>query len=147
MTLTASVLAAVFLLWSCGGSRSLVDVSPSSSIDVTVVFTPVGDGSTFSAQIDGKTYTHPGQSLVSLPPGTYEIVGAFSGSGLQVGFQTLGGGGGVQSGSPRSVAGPAPQVTSCQITYTSPDKTVSQAFQLQFQIAANAKSACAGGPP
>jgi hypothetical protein len=147
MALTTSMLAAIFLLWGCGDSRVPADVGPSSPVNVTVVFTPVGDGSTFSAQLNGQSFSLPGQSIVSLPPGTYQISGSFLGSGLGVGFQTLGSGGGVQSGSARSLAGPAPQVAPCGITYASPDKAASQSFQLQFQITADAKAACAGSPP
>lgn len=121
--------------------------APSSPIAVVVTFVLVGDGSSFTARLNGQDFTRPGASTISLTPGTYQISGTFSG-GLTVGFQTLGQGGGVVAGSPRSITGPTSQVASCAITYAgSGGSADAHAFQLEFQVAANAATACAAGAP
>ncbi|MBI3491558.1 MAG: hypothetical protein HY047_07250 [Acidobacteria bacterium] len=107
-----------------------------------VAFTSVGG--TYTASLNGQTYTASGGFTVNLPIGTQQISGSFTGTGFGVGFTTIGGGG-VQSGSLRSISGPSPQVSSCQILYFNLDTpNVQRTFQLQFQVTSNVGSACQG---
>jgi hypothetical protein len=144
----ARALSVALLFFSgCGNTVLPAAIGP-SSIEVAVVFTPVGDGTTYTAQLNGQTYTRAGLSIVNLVPGTYQMTGSFLGSGFTTGFQTTGNRGGVQSGSPRSLVGPSSLVASCGITYANSDaRTVPQNFQLEFQVTADAGSACPGAPP
>ena len=143
-----ALAVALFLVAGCGSAQvpSAPLVSP---IDIAIVFTPVGDGSSFSAQLNDQTYTKGGKSIATLTPGTHQITGSFHGSGFGVGFETLGAaGGGIRSGSPRSLAGPSLRTTVCAITYTNSDTPdVERNFQLLFEVTVDVGSACAGSPP
>jgi hypothetical protein len=145
-TAVRTLAFSLVLLWGCGAANVPTAISP-STIEFIVVFTPVGDGATMTAQLGGQTYTVPGASNASLAPGTYQLSGSFRGDGLMVGFQSIGAVGGVQSGSPQNVSGPSPTVTPCGIRYASANASSSASFQLQLQVTSDAKSACSAGAP
>lgn len=125
-------------LCGCGGSSP---TSPASSaVPIVVYLVPVGGS--YSATLQGQTYTASGGFSVSLAPGIYTITGTIQAQGLAVGFGTLGGNaGGVQSGSPRSVSGPSPLVESCKVSYF-PSTVGASSFSVQFTLTSSANSAC-----
>lgn len=131
----------------CAACASAPTATSASSSPVTfiVVFTPVGDGSSFTARLNDQNFTRAGASTASLSPGTYQIAGSFTGGGLTVAFQTLGRNGGVVAGSVRSDAGPTTQVGTCAITYGA--SADARPFQLEFQVTADAAAACGGPAP
>ncbi len=133
---------AVLMLAACGGSGSTTPTTSSSTPSFVVVFTAAGG--TYTATLNNQTYTANGGFTVSLPAGTYQITGSFRGSVFGVGFGTIAGGG-VLSGSVRSVSGPAPTSTACGLIYDNFDTpTVQRSFQVQFQVTTSANSACQG---
>jgi hypothetical protein len=133
---------------ACASAPTTTSVTSASPIDIVVVFTPSGDGASFSARLNGQDFTHGGASTTSLPPGTYQMSGTFTGAGLTLAFQTLGKNGGVAAGSMRSDAGPATQVAACAIAYAGPvASTDARSFQLEFQVTANPAGACPGSAP
>jgi hypothetical protein len=136
------LLVAVLIDAACATTPAPTPSAPSSPIAIIVTFVPIGDGTSFSARLNGQDFTHGGASTIDLTSGTYQIAGSFVGAGLTVSFQTLGQSGGVVAGSTRSLAGPVSQVASCAITYAG-----SAAFQVEFQVAADAARACAGAAP
>ena len=142
------LLAAALLCTDCTSAPPGAPI-PTTAIDIVVVFTPTGDGSTFNATINGQGFARGGTSTISLSPGLYQISGTFTGAALTVGFQSLGAsGGGVLAGSPQNLSGPASQTTPCGIKYISPGASVPMAaFQLQFQVSANASGLCPGAAP
>jgi hypothetical protein len=138
---------ALLFVVGCSNAGPSAAISP-SPVDAVIVFTPVGDGSAFTAQLNNKTYTLAGAVAVTLDPATYQITGSFHGAGFGVGFQTIGSTGGAQSGSPRSLTGPSPVVAPCGVTYSNSDTpSVDRAFQLQFQVTNDTRAACSGAPP
>lgn len=146
-TAVRTLLAASLWSAACASASTSTPIA-ASPIEIIVVFTPIGDGSSFTARLNGQDFTHPGRSTATLPPGTYQIVGSFTGAGLTVAFQTLGGNGGVAAGSMRSDAGPATQVAACAITYGASGASAGAlAFQLEFQVTSNAAAACGGAAP
>ena len=127
------------LISGCGGGSS--PTSPSSSAVPIVVYL-VPAGGSYSATLQGQTYTASGAFNVSLAPGTYTITGTIQAQGLAVGFGILGlSGGGVQSGSARSLSGPAPLVESCKVSYF-PATAGATAFSVQFTVTSSANAAC-----
>lgn len=104
------------------------------------MFTSVGGS--YTAQLNGQTYTASGGFTVNLPVGTQEITGSFVGQGFGIGFSRIGGTG-AESGSLRSLAGPAPDVSACQILYLNFDTpNTRRSFRMQFRVTSNANSAC-----
>jgi hypothetical protein len=106
--------------------------------------------STFSATFNGETYTAAGAFPIRVGPGTYQISGSFRGVGMGVAFANtaLGSGGGVQSGSVRSLAGPDAMVEACRVIYV-PGAPASAAsteytFRVQFTMTTNVGSTCQG---
>lgn len=131
----AAVVAAV-LVQGCSG----LPTSP-SKVDVIVAFT--SSGGTYSATLNGQTYSAEGGFPVSLSPGTHTISGSFRASIFGIGFGSAVGGGGVLSGSPRSVTGSGAEVGSCQVSYSNfstPGTT--RTFSVTFQTTSSAGSAC-----
>lgn len=104
------------------------------------MFTPVTG--TYSAQFQGQTYTAAGSFEFKLAPGTYTVTGSFTGTALGIGFVALDGG--VQSGSLKSLSGPAPDVESCSVIYFATGLQA-RTFQLQFMVTKNTGSVCQGG--
>jgi hypothetical protein len=108
-----------------------------------VVFVPLGG--TYTAQLNNQTYTASGGFLVNLSPGTtYQVTGSFIGQGFSVAFTSVTlGGGGVQSGSVRSVSGPSGSVSSCQVDYFNINTPNTQrSFQVSFTVTSTVGSAC-----
>lgn len=137
-------LALCAALVSCGGdgaNGSPTGPPGSGAVTVLVVFTPVGG--TYSATINNQTFTAAGGFSSALQPGTHEINGSFRAGGFGVGFGSIGGGG-AESGSLRSLAGPSPQANACNVLYGGTGST-QQNFRVQFRVTANAGSACQGG--
>jgi hypothetical protein len=138
-------LMLIFLV-GCGSGSALVTEANSASYNVYLVFTPVAPGPTgFTAELDGKTYDSPGASTASLSTGTHKMTGSFRGSGFVVSFATIDTGGGVKSGSARSVSGPAPKVNACGIAYSTDNPTAQHDFQLEFTVDATGSGALCGG--
>lgn len=134
---------------ACGGSSSspTAPTSPSNAITVYVYFQRIysDPGESFTATLNGQTFTAYSVFTVQLPPGTHQISGSFVGGGLGVG---LGGGvltpaGGVLSGSVRSLSGPGVSTQPCSILYF-PDNisTARRTFQVQFEVTRSVGSAC-----
>ena len=130
------------VIFACGGDGS--PTSPGgSSIPFFVVFTPLS-GTTFSATLNGQTYSASGLFTVSLPPGAHEISGSFSASQFGI---TLGStspqlaGGGVQSGSLQSLAGSVFVANPCRIIYNSESNNQGN-FRVRFAVVANPNAAC-----
>jgi hypothetical protein len=99
---------------------------------------------TFSATLAGQTYTADGSFRVFLDPGTYEISGSFSADNFViVFFSVIASGGGVQSGSVRSLLGPNLLTTPCGLLYQG-SRTVSQPYRFRFTVTANPNSTCQG---
>ena len=139
--LIEAVLLAALGAAGCRSARS--PAAPGAAFDVLIVFTPVRG--TFAARLNRQDYATPGAVTANLAPGTYDIDGTFLGSGLVVGFATIEAGG-VRSGSLRSLAGPAPQVGPCSVTYSRADTGGDPLrFRLEFDVVPGAARAC--GPP
>lgn len=139
------VLTATILSLSCGGEKT--PIAPSqpggSGISTSVVFDNPAGG-TYTAQLNGQTYTARGSFTVSLPQGTAIIDGTFNGPAFAVAFLRLQPtGGGVLSGSVQSLAGPRPSVGQCRVIYDNFDTpNTSRNFRVQFTVTANVASAC-----
>jgi hypothetical protein len=143
----SSVLALVscVLVAACGGGDTGGSSNPTSpsnsgsgSVSFFVSFVAPPDGS-YTAQLNGQTYSSSGAFTVNLSPGTYTIEGSHRGTAFAVGFRSLVQGG-VQSGSVRSLAGTAPQTTACGVTYGTAN--VSTAFRVQFTVTSSTTNAC-----
>jgi hypothetical protein len=132
------------------GSKSPTSPSGAGTISVAIGFQPATQGDTYTASLNGQTFSAYSAFLVQLSPGTYKLTGSFVGSGIAIGF---GGGvttgkGGVRSGSVRSLSGSEPETDQCAAYYfyspallgTGPK--VKQDFQLQFDVTSDAGSAC-----
>jgi hypothetical protein len=137
----AFLLAAVGSLTACGGGGgSPVSPSPTTTVSFLEAFAVTGLG-TYSATLNGQTYTAQGGFSIGLPPGTYELSGSYTGGTMIVGFASAPlSQGGVQSGSVQSLAGSILAVTSCGATYS--EGTGTQAFRLRFTVGTNPNSAC-----
>lgn len=91
-----------------------------------------GSPGTLSAVLDGKTYSSsPG--FVTVPSGTLEISGTFTGSFVQVSFGGFVEGGGVELNSVSTLAGPSPAVSRCSVSYTRSGAGPST-FRLKFKV-------------
>jgi hypothetical protein len=74
---------------------------------------------------------------LTLPVGTNEIVGTFTGTQLRISFGGAGlGSGGVKLNSPISVSGPVATTDKCGVTYTRNDYGTSD-FRMQFIVDPN----------
>lgn len=108
-----------------------------------VVFTPVSG--TYTAQVGGQTFTAAGGFTLRLSTGMHEISGSFRGQGFGIGFGSVGGGG-AESGSVRSLAGPSPQVQACNVLYFNLETpNVQRDFRMQFRVTSNVGSTCQAG--
>src|SRR5262245_14237016 len=108
---------------------------------IIVGFTPA-EGGSFTARINGQTFSSPGGWAVTLSSlgSTYEISGSFTGGSLGVTFAASTSTG-VQTGSVVSVQGPSPNITGCGVIYVAPS-TASQQFRIQFKSTAAASLVC-----
>jgi hypothetical protein len=127
----------------CCTSPVSTESTAAADISFVIVFTPEGDGSSFSATIEGQTYTAPGAVSVSLAPGPHALTGTFDGSGFSVGFQTIGQGG-VVSGSVRTTSGPSAKTSACSVTYSNDTPSVRRDFEVSFELDAEPARACPG---
>jgi hypothetical protein len=137
----AILLVGVALTLGCGGGGSVATPTGpgSSSVPIGVGFNI--QGGTYSATLNGQTYSGAGPYQISLAPGSYEITGTYSGGSLIVAFvSTLPSGGGVQSGSARSLSGPAVVTQACGIGYAA--QFGSQPFRLRFTVTTDPNSKC-----
>lgn len=134
------VIAALllFLVTSCGGSAP---TSPGGQGGVPfLVAVGVSAGGTFSVTLNNETHTAGNGFQASLPAGTYELHGTYSGGTLIIGFgTTTPAGGGVQSGSVRSVSGIVLGVQPCGIAYS---EGIARAFRVRFTVGTNANNTC-----
>ncbi len=135
----------VTLLAAASCASPLSSEAGGAGIDVSIVFTPVGDGSGFSARVGGDTFTLPGAAAVTLAPDSYTMTGTFHGRALSVTFLSLSQQGGVQTGSVKSQSGPASQVNACTVTYSNDTPDVERSFEIAFSVDTTAAGAC-GGP-
>ncbi len=126
----------------CGGDSSSVPTAPSSAtMDPFVAFLSQNPG-VYTATLERQTFTASGAFQVPLALGTYTINGSFTGVLFGVGFGS-GLKGGVLSGSVRSLSGPSATVSPCNILYDNfATPSVNRTFSIQFQVTANAGSAC-----
>lgn len=122
-------------LAGCGGS----DSPSSASGGVPILLLLSADGP-FSVSFQGQTITAQGPYNFTLKPGTYEITGQMRTYVLSVDFSRVTGTGGVQTGSVRSLAGPAVDVSQCGVLYLtySPPSNV----RLQFTVTESSGAAC-----
>lgn len=132
--------AALVLLPSCGGGGSPTGPNAPTGISFLVAIAASGGG-TFSATLNNQTYTAgPGFEL-SLPAGTYEMNGTYTGGTLLIGFATAGlTGGGVQSSSLQSLAGTVLFVQPCRAAYSEGSGT--RSFRVRFTVGTNANNTC-----
>lgn len=137
---TGLALSLCLLLTTCGG-RAGDTITGSSGGGTTSVLVLFFSDGPFTAQFQNRTITAEGGFTFNLSPGTYEITGQMRTFVFGVGFSTLtAGGGGAQSGSLRSLAGPDPTVASCQMQYLTfaPPRD----FRVQFTVTASPGAAC-----
>jgi hypothetical protein len=130
------------VLVSCGGGSSSptpTNPTPSPSGVSFIVAISVGPSGTYSATLNGQTYTTQSGFQATLQPGTYEISGSYAGGNLVVGFASLVGGG-VQTGSVRSTAGTVLTSTSCGLAYAA--GSGAQTFRVQFTVGTNSNTSC-----
>lgn len=145
-----AILVALVLGTSCATTPTTPSDSPTpvSNVDVFIVFTPVAGANgvaDFSAQLAGQTYTLPGSVKATLSTGVHDISGSFRGAGLQIAFAAIAEGG-AKSGSIVNMAGPAPSVGSCRISYATAVST-SANFQMRFEVTDSKAAACGPPPP
>jgi hypothetical protein len=140
---------AVILLCLCagcggnGGSITTPTAPSGGGTPVTVVFGGGVTNITYSAQLNGQTYTAIGQYTVNLPAGVHVVSGTYRGLSFGVNFLRFAPGGGVESGSVRNLAGADATVRPCGVVYTNIDApNVERAFRMQFTVTTNANSAC-----
>jgi hypothetical protein len=140
------VVSASLLSCGCGGSPA----GPSGGSDVRLILSVPSFGMTISLSVGGQTISAAGTHEIRLPAGTQTMNGSFTPTGPltlpQLAISFIGhpaGGGGVRSGSLRSLTGPVFQTNACSITYsTLPGTTESQSFSIQFEVTTDANSSC-----
>jgi hypothetical protein len=135
-------------LSGCGGAGS--PAGPAGASSVRIIMSVPSFGMAISLTVGGQTISTSGTHEVRLPAGTHTINGSFTPTGpvtlpqLAIGF--IGhpeGGGGVRSGSLRSVTGPVSQTNPCSIFYSTLSGTPEpQPFSLQFEVTTDANSIC-----
>jgi hypothetical protein len=136
------IVSASFL--GCGGDGS--PTGPSGSSGVPIILSVPSFGMTISLSVAGQTISTAGTHEIRLSAGTQTINGSFNPTGPvtipQLAISFIGhpaGGGGVRSGSLRSLTGPVLQTNLCSITYAS---TEPQSFSIQFEVTTDSNSSC-----
>ena len=140
-----AVLVVVFAsVFGCGDDGS--PAAPSSSSGVRLILSVASFGMPISLSVGGQTISNGGTHEIRLPAGTHTITGAFTPAGPvtlpQLGISFIGhpaGGGGVRSGSLRSLTGPVLQTNVCSVIYST---TELQNFSIQFEVTTDANSSC-----
>lgn len=147
--LAALIAAAVVSasMSGCGGEGS--PAGPSGSSDVRIILSLPSFGRPISLSVSGQTLSVTGTHEIRLSPGAHTMNGSFNPNEQvvpQLGISFIGhptGGGGVRSGSLRSVTGPVLQTQPCTIVYsTLPGTTEPQSFSMQFEVTTDVNSAC-----
>ena len=136
----ALLLATMTATSGCGGT------SPSGPSEVAkpqAILAFLGDGS-FNATVDSATtIAAMGGHTISLSPGVHDVSGTYSGSMFTIGFSGIGGG--VQTGTIQNLAGPTPDVRSCQIIWGDFSTWRSNvAFKVRFTITSDTYLTCQG---
>ena len=144
--LAALVVVSASLL-GCGGGGA--PTGPSGGSDVRLILSVPSFGMPISLSVGGQTISTSGTHEIRLSTGTHTMNGSFTPTGPvtlpQLAISFIGhpaGGGGVRSGSLRSLTGPVFQTNACSITYSVPGTTEPQSFSIQFEVTTDASSAC-----
>ncbi|MGH9238222.1 MAG: hypothetical protein ACRD3G_09310, partial [Vicinamibacterales bacterium] len=134
-------------LSGCGGDGS--PTGPSGGSDVRIILSVPSFGRTISLSVGGQTISATGTHEIRLSAGTQTMNGSFNPNEQvvpQLAISFIGhpaGGGGVRSGSLRSVTGPVLQTHSCTIVYsTLPGTTEPQSFSMQFEVTTAVNGSC-----
>jgi len=113
---------------------------------VRVILSVPSFGMTISLSVGGQTISTAGTHEIRLSAGTHTMTGLFNPTGPvtipQLPISLIGhpaGGGGVRSGSLRSLTGPVLQTSPCSITYST---TEPQSFSIQFDVTTDTNSSC-----
>jgi len=131
-------------LLGCGGDGS--PTGPSGGSNVRLILSVASFGMPISLSVDGQTISTAATQEIRLSAGTHTLNGSFTPTGPvtlpQLGIGFIGhpaGGGGVRSGSLRSLAGLVSQTNACTIFYST---TEPQSFSIQFEVTTDANSSC-----
>ena len=135
-------------LLGCGGGGS--PTGPSGGSDVRLILSVPSFGMSILLSVGGQTISAAGTHEIRLSTGTQTMNGSFTPTGPvtlpQLAISFIGhpaGGGGVRSGSLRSLTGPVFQINACSIIFsTLPGTTESQSFSIQFEVTTDANSSC-----
>ena len=131
-------------LLGCGGDGS--PTGPSGGSGVRLILSVPSFGMPISLSVDGQSLSATATQEIRLSPGMHMINGSFTPTGpvtvpyLAISF--IGhpaAGGGVRSGSLRSLTGPLLQTNPCSIRYST---TESQSFSFEFEVTADTTSSC-----
>ena len=140
----AFLIVASASLLGCGGDGS--PTGPSGGSGVRLILSVPSFGMPISLSVDGQTISAAATQEIRLSAGTHTINGSFTPTGpvtppqLAIGF--IGhpaGGGGVRTGSLRSLTGPVLQTNPCSITYSTAEP---QSFSMQFDVTTDTNSSC-----
>ena len=131
------------LVSGCGDGSP---AGPAGGSTVRVILSVPSFGMTISLSVGGQTISTSGTHEIRLSAGTHTITGSFNPTGPvtvpQLPISFIGhpaGGGGVRSGSLRSLTGPVVQTSPCSITYST---TEPQSFSIQFDVTTDMNSSC-----
>src|SRR5688500_7656561 len=124
--LNTALLIALLPLAACEEDSTTV-----GEANVLIRFMPGASGS-FTARVNGKTYTSAGRFALDLPDlgKTYDVTGTFTGS-LGVDFATTTAAG-VRTGSVVNLEGPVVMLNPCGLTYVA-STAGTQKFRFQVQ--------------
>lgn len=151
MTRFGAVLVIVSTsLMGCGGDGS--PAGPSGGSGVRIIVSVAGFGIPISLSVGGRTISTTGTHELRLSAGTQTISGSFTPPGPVmlsqlpisfIGHPTTGGG--VRSGSLRSLTGPVLQTQPCTIIYSTTSGTAGpQSFSFEFEVTTDTNSRCPG---
>ena len=144
-----AVLGVVMSASLLGCSGDGPPTGPSDGSGVPLFVSVPSFGITISLSVGGQTISTAGTHEIRLAAGTQTITGTFIPNGLASRGPSIGffrhpaGGGGVRSGSLRSLTGPVSETNPCSITYsTPPGITEPQSFSIQFEVTTEVNSSC-----
>jgi len=155
LNLRSVALVLGMFVTACGGGGSGNPAAPSNGVPSNAVpnaaimvmlnaYAPTPPfQSSVTATIDGSTSLSEGINILNLTTGVHIVTGSYHGYDLDISFGSAGQGG-LRNGSLQSIAGPAPQVVDCTITYRNPASTAatSNTFRFQFQHTTVASEIC-----
>jgi hypothetical protein len=131
-------------LLGCGGDGS--PTGPSGGSGVRIILSVPSFGMPISLSVDGQTISAAATQETRLSAGTHTLNGSFTPTGPltlpQLVISFIGhpaGGGGVRTGSLRSLTGPVLQTNPCSIAYST---TEPQSFSIQFDVTTDTNSSC-----